>query len=153
MSNNKRRISTDLDIASKEEGTFAGFKGKELHYVSWRPKQSLQPFWALILIHGMGDHSGHMMTIVEFVLKKHDDVVVFGYDQRGHGLTQGQRGHIDSWIQYREDLEAFCEFVQKKESIDKIILFGNSMGGVVVVDFSMNVQNNCVKGMLLFCCI
>mmetsp|Transcript_10678 Transcript_10678/g.14630 ORF Transcript_10678/g.14630 Transcript_10678/m.14630 type:complete len:309 (+) Transcript_10678:41-967(+) len=144
----KRRISTNLDIASKEEGTFSVFKDKELHYTSWKPKQSSQSKWALILIHGMGDHSGHMMTIVEYFLKKHDDSVIYAYDQRGHGLTQGTRGHIDSWTQFRGDLEAFCEFVQKKESVETIILFGNSMGGAVVLDFSMHMANKAVKAVM-----
>ena len=133
----KRRISTDLDIASKEEGTFTGVESKEL-----------QAKWALILLHGMGDHSGHMMTIVEHFLKNYDDSVIYAYDQRGHGLTEGPRGHIKSWSQFRGDLEAFCEFVQKKESIETIILFGNSMGGVVVLDFSMHTKNQSVKGIL-----
>eukprot|EP01115_Flamella_aegyptia_P008151 TRINITY_DN33858_c0_g1_i1.p1 TRINITY_DN33858_c0_g1~~TRINITY_DN33858_c0_g1_i1.p1 ORF type:complete len:305 (-),score=73.67 TRINITY_DN33858_c0_g1_i1:15-929(-) len=143
----KRRIETSVSGASKEEGSFEGYKSKSLHYASW--KKSDNPKWALILIHGLGDHSGHMMTVVEHFLNSYPDVVVFGYDQRGHGLTEGARGHINSWQEFRGDLKCFLDFVQKKEpSVSSVILFGNSMGGAVVIDFAMNEKHHLLKGVM-----
>ena len=150
MTTIKRRIDTRIVNTTKEEGTFQGVDSKSIHFVSWKKQSVSKPKWALILIHGLGDHSGHMLTVAEHYINTFDDVVVYGYDQRGHGLTEGPRGHINSWQEFRGDLKFFLDFVQKREpTISSVILFGNSMGGAVVIDFVVCEKHNLLKGKII----
>ena len=36
-----------------------------------------------------------------------------GYDLRGHGRSEGKRGHINSWDEYRDDLRIFINLAKQ----------------------------------------
>ena len=52
-----------------------------------------------------------------------------------------QKGHADSWEVLRNDLDNFVKFVKEKEPKLPVILFGNSMGGLLTIDYLQH-QNN-----------
>jgi alpha-beta hydrolase superfamily lysophospholipase len=92
------------------------FDPRKLFYQSWSKGS---PKAVLILAHGLGDHSGHMMTVVEQFVSKMD---VFGYDLPGHGNSPGDRGLIQSWDDYRNTMKFFVQYVQEKVQIFSLIL-------------------------------
>ena len=70
----------------------------ELFYQSWpaeSPKVNIEfnsfviRKAIVILVHGLGDHSGHYMTVVNHFSKL--GFQFYGYDQRGHGQSPGKR--------------------------------------------------------------
>jgi len=61
---------------------------------------------------------------------------VFAYDSRGHGKSGGQRGHFNSWPELEADLDAFLtKIVQTQLGSTRLILFGNSWGGLQVAHY------------------
>ena len=88
-------------------GTFTGAGGLALFYQGWRPDG--EPRAVVAIVHGIGEHCGRYPNIVSgLVARGH---AVYGFDHCGHGRSPGRRGHVDSWGQYREDVDAFVRAV------------------------------------------
>jgi alpha-beta hydrolase superfamily lysophospholipase len=113
------------------EGIFRGMDGLELSYQRWR--RNGQPRGVLAIVHGFGEHSGRYMNIVNRLTGR--GYVVYGFDQRGHGRSPGQRGHINCWEEYRGDLKAFLNMIGKQEPNLPLFLLGHSMGALVALDY------------------
>jgi len=56
----------------------------------------------------------------------------FAVDLRGHGNSPGQRGHVDSWSQWTDEVAAF---VQHVEGVAKgeVVPLGHSFGGATLL--------------------
>jgi alpha-beta hydrolase superfamily lysophospholipase len=113
------------------EGDFLGAGGIELYCQCWRPGREARA--ALAIVHGHGEHSGRYMNVVDSLLSH--GYAVYGFDHRGHGRSRGQRGHINSWTEYREDVRAFLRWIANQEPHRAIFLMGHSMGALVVLDY------------------
>lgn len=116
-----------------QTGTFAATNGLTLHYQSWRPAG--EPRATLILIHGLGGHSGASMGLVAPLVA--EGYAVWAPDLRGHGSSPGLRGHITDWSEYREDLYHFEAHVALAEPTRPRILIGHSLGGLVAADYAL----------------
>jgi long-chain acyl-CoA synthetase len=115
------------------ESTFKGFGDCHLYFQSWHPEASSQAI--VILVHGLGGHSGVFENVVEYLVPQGYEV--YALDLRGHGRSPGQRGHINAWIEFREDLRAFLQHVRAERSHCPIILWGHSLGGTIVLDYAL----------------
>ena len=96
---------------------------------------------AVILVHGMGEHSGRY---VEFVIPKllENNISVITYDQFGHGKTEGKKGHNPG---FDIVLNAVTQIVGKAKSVFGEIpffLYGHSMGGNVVINYILRKKHN-----------
>jgi len=60
---------------------------------------------------------------------------VYAYDLRGHGNSPGQRGHINSWMEYRIDLLKFINVIRAQQSKTVVFLMGHSLGALIALDF------------------
>lgn len=114
-----------------KEGTFQGGGGLELYCQSWRPEKV--PRATLIIIHGFGEHSGRYTNVVSQFIPQ--GYAIYGFDLRGHGRSPGQRGHINSWDEYREDVKTFLQLISKKEPTRPVFLWGHSMGALIAQDY------------------
>ncbi|WP_071191489.1 alpha/beta hydrolase [Trichormus sp. NMC-1] len=114
-------------------GTFKGVGGLDLYYQSWNPEGKVRAI--LVIVHGLGGHSGLYTNIVEHLLPK--QYAIYGLDLRGHGRSPGQRGYINTWAEFRDDVRAFLQIIQKQQPGCPIFLFGHSMGGMIVLDYTL----------------
>lgn len=115
-----------------DEGTFPGRGGLPLHYRSWRPPH---PRAALVIVHGLAEHSGRYGNVVDYFAPL--GYALYAFDLRGHGRSPGPRGYVDSWRDYREDLAAFLARVADREPGLPRFLLGHSMGGVIALDYAL----------------
>ena len=113
------------------EGYFSGANDLNLFYQSWQPASGVKAVFAIV--HGFGEHSGRYMNIVNHVLPQ--GFAVYGFDLRGHGRSEGNRGHITDWSEFREDLQLFLKLIRDHEKILPVILMGHSMGGLIVLNY------------------
>jgi alpha-beta hydrolase superfamily lysophospholipase len=120
-------------IASRQEGTFSGVGGLDLYYQSWLPGGEIKG--VLALVHGLGGHSGAYKNIVDHLLPK--EYAVYGCDLRGHGRSPGQRGYINTWSEFRDDLQTFLNLIQQQQPGCPIFLLGHSLGGVIALDYTL----------------
>jgi len=95
---------------------------------------------AVVLIaHGFGEHSGYYLHLIDFLLASGFDV--FSFDFRGHGKSEGQRGCINSFEDYLEDLHSAVTAVKKQSLAKKIFLMGHSMGGLISYSYASQTPN------------
>ena len=113
------------------EGIFRGADGIELYYQCRQPEREARA--VLAIVHGLGEHSGRYANVVHALVPR--GYAVYGFDHRGHGRSRGQRGHIDSWDQYRGDVGAFLRLIEEREPHRPVFLMGHSMGALVVLDY------------------
>ncbi len=119
------------------EGTFQGASGLELYYQSWHPQTLARA--VLVIVHGHGGHSSIFSQMVDYLTEC--SYIIYGFDLRGNGRSPGQRGYINSWVEFREDVNNFLNFVRSKEPESKVFLIGQSMGGTIALDYILREEN------------
>lgn len=89
----------------------------------------------MVLLHGLGEHSGRYQNIVDPLLA--EGVSIWAPDHRGHGKSGGQRGHVVRFNDYVEDLHPLISMVrQNMPSGQSCILLGHSMGGLIATRYA-----------------
>jgi alpha-beta hydrolase superfamily lysophospholipase len=116
------------------EATFQAARGIDLYYQSWQPDDRIRAI--LIIVPGVGGHSGVYGHLVEQLVPK--NYAIYSFDLRGNGRSPGQRGYIHSWAEFREDLRAFVQFIQRQFPDRPLFLMGHSLGAVVVLDYLLH---------------
>ncbi len=91
------------------------------------------PWASVLLVHGMGEHSGRYEHVGDQMAAAGLDV--HAYDHRGNGGSGGRRGHVDRWAQYHDDLAERLVNVRGQSGGRPVILYGHSMGGLVVLGY------------------
>ncbi|WP_420452754.1 lysophospholipase [Ilumatobacter sp.] len=87
-----------------------------------------EPRAAMLIVHGIGEHSGRYEHVGSGFAAAGIDVVA--HDQRGFGRSGGDRGHVDSFDDLVDDVDALI--VERRELGHPTVLMGHSMGGLVV---------------------
>lgn len=118
------------------DGTFPGAGGLALYYQAWLPPDGQQKKAVLINLHGLGDHSGLYPRLADHFPPR--GIALYAYDMRGNGRSPGQRAYLRGWHEYRGDLHAFLERVRNWEGDLPIFILGNSLGGLVVLDYALH---------------
>lgn len=94
----------------------------------------------VLLVHGMGEHKGRYQHVIEF-FNQHR-IAVLSIDLRGHGESEGQRGHTPSFHHLMQDLNLFIEFANQLFPSIKKVLYAHSMGGNLALNYLCLFPNN-----------
>jgi alpha-beta hydrolase superfamily lysophospholipase len=129
---------------NRTEDTFEGMGGIQLFAQRWRPEGT--PRAVLAIVHGFGEHSGRYSGLVEYLVSR--GYAVHGFDLRGHGRSPGQRGHVNSWAEYREDVRAFLGHVARHEPGQSPFLLGHSLGSIIALDYVLRHPDG-LRGLVL----
>ncbi len=119
-------------------GTFNGVNACKLYYKTWYPGES--PRGALIIVHGAGEHIDRYQNLVSAL--ENSGFALAGYDQRGHGRSEGQRGHINSWGDYRGDMREFIKKARQMFPNTPMFVLGHSLGSLIVLDYLIHDGHN-----------
>lgn len=125
--------------------------GQSLHCVDFcegveNPKIVLQ------ICHGMQEHILRYEDFASFLGE--NGIKVFGMDNRGHGKTgedMGILGHIsdeNGYYKLPEDVNDLNIFLKEKYPNSKIVIFGHSMGSIIVRNF-LNKYSKNVDGAII----
>jgi acylglycerol lipase len=87
----------------------------------------------LVLIHGMGEHAGRYSHVADFFAKQ--EFAVLRMDLRGHGKSEGKRGHTPSYDHLMNDLNDICQKARELYTELPVVFYGHSMGGNLVLNF------------------
>jgi alpha-beta hydrolase superfamily lysophospholipase len=117
--------------AGNIQGKIHGHDGLELFEQTWLPDGEARG--VIALVHGIGEHSGRYGYLVQRLRDARFAVAAF--DNRGHGRSEGQRGHIDSWADYREDVRMFLRYVHASFPSRPVFLYGHSLGALIATDY------------------
>lgn len=97
----------------------------------------------LIFTHGLGEYSKSYEETALFFNKQGYNV--FTYDLRGHGKSEGERGSIDSYKTFLDDLNELVVLAYQQTS--KVYLIGHSMGGIITNLYAA--LNNNIDGVII----
>jgi alpha-beta hydrolase superfamily lysophospholipase len=94
---------------------------------------SVPPWASVLIVHGLGEHSGRYEQVGDQLAAAGLDVHAF--DLRGNGGSGGRRGHLDRWSQFHDDLERRLAAVRLSTTGQPVALYGHSMGGLIVLGY------------------
>jgi alpha-beta hydrolase superfamily lysophospholipase len=87
----------------------------------------------MVIAHGLGEHSGRYTHVIDVIVNL--GISVWAIDHRGHGQSEGKRGHIESIDQYLVDLQKLINIAKTDMPAEmKFFLLGHSMGGLIVLN-------------------
>ena len=111
----------------------------------WIPSQ--MPKAIICLVHGFGEHIDRYKHLAEYLAAQ--DLCLVAFNQRGHGSSEGERGHTPNYAQLLEDVRQFLALINDKfRSIPKII-YGHSFGGNVVANYIIKFQPDYLQGAII----
>ncbi len=112
----------------------------KLYAQAWKSDQN--PKAVICLVHGHGEHSGRYEELAGRFNKR--GLAFCGFDLRGHGKSEGKRGHSPSYPYFIDDYIRFQNEVRKLFPDTPVVLYGHSMGGsialVMLLRHSVNVN-------------
>jgi acylglycerol lipase len=125
---------------SKFEGT-----GDDTFYVQgWEPDS--QPKAVVVLVHGLGEHVGRYAHVGKALTDA--GYALIGFDLRGHGKSDGARGHFPSLAVVMQDIHQFFQFISQRHPNLPQFLYGHSLGGLLSLTYI--VQNKAgLKGVIV----
>ena len=98
------------------------------------------PRAVVVVVHGLGEHAGRYDHVARALNEA--DISVFGYDQRGHGESQGPRGHAPRFKALLNDLDLVWAAASQELVGQPRILLGHSMGGLEVLAWAQTRKPN-----------
>ena len=110
------------------DGKVESADGTELAYRAWPAGAASRVTFAVV--HGLGEHAGRYERFADGMAKH--GMGTYAVDLRGHGRSAGRRGHVDSWSQWIEDVEAFVSHVESIEE-GEVVPVGHSFGGATLL--------------------
>lgn len=118
-----------MAIESGKIGTSDGFS---IFWKAWLPES--KPKAVLHVIHGYAEHIDRYAFLVNQLLPAR--YAIFGTDHRGHGRSDGRRGHVGSFQEFINDEKQLADEVikQKCPGIPYLVL-GHSMGSLIAMNY------------------
>jgi acylglycerol lipase len=107
------------------------FDGLSLYFQGWQVDDAQKG--VICLVHGLGEHSGRYAHWAALLNQAGYSVLTF--DLRGHGKSQGKKGHSPSFDAYVKDISLLLGEAEKSFSNLPHFLYGHSLGGIVVSNY------------------
>jgi acylglycerol lipase len=118
-------------LAAEPAAATGGFvesaDGTRLAYRAWPVRGAAITF---AVAHGLGEHAGRYERFAQGMARHR--IATYAVDLRGHGLSPGRRGHVDSWSQWTDDVAAFVRRVGELET-GEVVPLGHSFGGAAML--------------------
>jgi alpha-beta hydrolase superfamily lysophospholipase len=115
--------------ARHEEGALARVRsrGPALHYYAVVPDGTLRANVALL--HGYADYGKRYEHVADAWAER--GIATYAIDLRGHGLSEGPRGHCDAFEEYLADASELAHLAQERRGSAPAFFLGHSFGGLV----------------------
>lgn len=119
-----------------QEGFFKDVRDANIYFQSWLPER--EPKAILLIVHGLAEHSGRYMNIVNHFVPL--GYAVYGIDHSGHGKSDGTRVFVNRFEEYTKPLKAYIDMIRLWQPQKPIFLVGHSMGGLISAVFLLDHQ-------------
>lgn len=123
------------------EYTWKSKDGVKIFGREWRPEGDIKG--AISLVHGLGEHSGRYQQVAEAFTGA--GYALVGFDLRGHGMTEGIRGHAPSYDCLMDDIDENLRLSAEHFPDLPLFLYGHSLGANLVLYHTLTRKSD-VKG-------
>jgi alpha-beta hydrolase superfamily lysophospholipase len=110
--------------------------GLGLFAQEWRPDDASRG--VVCVFHGFGEHGGQYEEVAKALVKT--GVALIAIDLRGHGRSEGQRGHTPSYTALLDDVDALLAGAAERHPGAPRFLYGHSLGGNIVLNHAVRRQ-------------
>lgn len=118
--------------------------GTALRYRAWEPEGARG---SVLVVHGLGEHSGRYAELAAALGAQ--GVAMYAPDLRGHGLSEGRRGHVRDFEEYLLDLDVALDAVRGRTAGRPIVLLGHSLGGLIALRYAETRPGASLAGLVL----
>jgi alpha-beta hydrolase superfamily lysophospholipase len=120
-------VGPDLETTLERDGL-------HLHVEHYRANGEAR--LAVIFMHGFSAHCGLYRHIGRALAER--GIAVTQFDGRGHGRSEGRRGHVDDFSDYLDDLSLVSEWARTQSPGVPWALMGHSLGGAIVSAYTLD---------------
>ena len=99
----------------------------------WQPEGEIKA--VIALVHGFGEHCERYEHVADFFGK--DGYAMVGYDRRGHGKSEGKRGHTTNYEALLEEIDQLLTHTRERYAGKPVIIYGHSQGGHLVLSYML----------------
>jgi len=121
-------MTFDVDRSRYPE-KFAAPDGLEL-YANWYVPEA-EPSAGLLIVHGYADHGARYAHVAERFTQL--GYAVLAADYRGHGRSEGPRGHVERFEEFVWDVEAAADLLRKAIGSRPLGIYAHSHGALVTL--------------------
>ncbi|BDX38188.1 lysophospholipase [Tenuifilaceae bacterium CYCD] len=107
---------------------------------AWHMLPVSQPKAIVLLVHGHGEHSWRYMHWAKQF--SYNGYAFFSWDHFGHGMSDGQPGHIRHYEQLLLEVDLAITKIKEQFPSLPIILYGHSMGGNIAINYAIRRDSN-----------
>lgn len=124
-------------------GEYLAYDQTKIGYRIWLPKQTKA---IILVIHGLGSHSGHYEEFGKFMAMR--DICVYAIDLRGFGNSKFKLNRLRTFSKYISDIEQLVKIAQTQFPGKPIYLLGESLGAVIGINSALLIQKE-LDGLIL----
>jgi alpha-beta hydrolase superfamily lysophospholipase len=92
----------------------------------------------VVIVHGLGEHSGRYGEVARHLTAA--GYLVLAFDLRGHGRTEGPRGHARGFGILLDDVDEVVGEAAGRGRALPAFLYGHSLGGSIVLNYALRRQ-------------
>ena len=111
--------------------------GLQIYYKAWLVEQ---PKAVVGIVHGLGEHCHRFRYVIKFF--NQNNISVVSYDRRGHGRSEGQRGHTSNFQYLYQEIDLLFAWVNELSPDIPQIIYGHSMGANLVMNYCLDKDRN-----------
>ena len=122
-------------MSLRASGSLKGAGGLRIFTQSWSPGSGTPVRAAVVLVHGLGEHSDRYHPVAERLVDG-IDAAVHTLDHRGHGHSQGPRALIET-APAVADLDRLVGQAAAAHPEVPVFMLGHSLGGMIAVSYAL----------------
>ena len=135
------------DAEESTLSTFTASDGSNIALQDWPLPEGVKLRGVVLLVHGLGEHAGRYGHVARRLNEW--GFAVRGYDQYGHGESDGVRGTLPTTMRLLDDLGDVIESTRARmEPGLPLVLLGQSLGGLVAA-CQVALRDPAVEGLVL----
>jgi alpha-beta hydrolase superfamily lysophospholipase len=112
--------------------------GLNLFFQGWQPEGEAKA--VICLLHGFQEYSGRYQHLASKLAE--ENIALLAFDVRGHGKSQGQRGHAPSYEALMDDISILLDEARLRFPGKPLFLYGHSFGGNLALNYVLQRKPN-----------
>lgn len=119
---------------------------KETQLLIFEPVNTKDIKGLICIVHGLGEHGARYEHVAQFFTDNNFAVITF--DLRGHGKSEGKRGHADSFTVFHQQITQAINIIQNMYPHIPVFIYGHSLGGNITLNYALTQQPK-IKGLII----